>query len=304
MTREHGREGGSGATWWRVLSLLALLTAGAAGAAEAQEVRWTGSTSYASGSYVFDARTHTVVLSNGLGLTWGRLDVTGSLPVFLQNSRLVSHVGGVPLPTGGEDHGVVGRRQPGETIGTHSGMGGGGGGTGSQTQVVYADEYALEVGDPFFTAAARLYEGTGFVRSFQVQGSTKAPLRGLDSGVGTGEWDIGAGASAFASLAARTYVFMDLSYWWYGDLPELELVDGLSYGVGVSRTVLDARGSLLLSFLGSDPIIDSLDRPASLGLGASYSTSPGRSVSGGFTVGLSESSPDFSVYVGWSVGIG
>jgi hypothetical protein len=258
--------------------------------------------SYASGSYVFDARTHTGSLSNGLGLTWGRLDVSATLPILLQNSQLVSQVGGVPLPTGGEDHGVLGGRGSGETIGTRP-RGMGGGGTDSASQVVYRDEFALELGDPFFSTGLRLYEGTGFIRSVQVQGHGKAPVRGLDSGVGTGEWDFGAGASAFASLAPGTYAFVDLGYWWYGDLPELELVDGLSYGVGISQAILDSRGSVMLSFLGADPIVDSLARPASLGIGASYSTRPGRMVSGGASVGLSESSPDVSVYVGWSVGL-
>lgn len=166
--------------------------------------------------------------------------------------------------------------------------------------MTYRDEFAWEVGDPFLSAAGRLYEGNGFLRSLQANVSAKAPLRGLDSGVGTGEWDFGAGASAFTSLAG-TYVFFDLTYWWYGDLPELELADGLSYGVGLSRPVFDAKGSLMVSYFGAEPLIESMDRPASLGFGASYSPRVGRSLSGGVAVGLSESSPDVSVYAGWSL---
>lgn len=301
MRLERRREGGS--RRWPALLLSALAVASGTQELEGQELRWTGSTSYSSGSYVFDARTHTFSLSNGLGLTWGRFDVSASVPVLLQNSQLVSQVGGVPIPTGGEDHGVISGRQPGETVGTRP-RGSGNGGSGSTTEVVYRDQFDLEVGDPFFSTAFRLYEGTGFLRSVQAQGSAKAPLRGLDSGVGTGEWDFGAGASAFASLATGTYVFVDVSHWWYGDLPELELSDGFSYGIGLSRAVFDARGSILLSFLGAEAIIDTMDRPASLGLGASYSLESGPTLSSGFTVGLSESSPDVSVYVGWSMGIG
>jgi len=270
--------------------------------AVAQEVRWIGTTSFSTGSYIFDAPTRTLALSNGLGLSWGRLDLSGSLPLMLQNSQLVSQVAGVPLPTGGSDNGVVAGRGSGETLGTR-GQGQGGGGSGSTTEVVYRDELAWAVGDPFLSAGVRVHEGTGILRSVQVQASAKAPLSDLDSGVGTGEWDVGTGASAFVDLGG-TYLFVDAAYWWYGDLPDLALSDGLSYGVGISRPVMDARGSVMLSFFGAASPISTMDDPASLGLGGGYSFSPGRTVSGGVAFGLSESTPDVSVYVGWSLKLG
>lgn len=307
MTRVGRREGGHR---WLALPL-ALAIASTVSAVirpipiVGQEVRWTGSVSYASGSYVFDARTHTVAFSNGLGITWGSVDLSATLPLLLQNSQLVSQVGGVPLPTGGTDHAVVGGRGPGDTVGTRSGGGQtGGGGSGSQTTVVYADRFEAEVGDPLVSLGARLYEGTGPVRSLQAYGSAKAPIRGLDSGVGTGEWDLGVGVSALASLTTHTFAFVDVAYWRYGDLPELELSDGLSYGVGVSRSVLDGRGSLMASFFGAQAVIPVVDSPASLGLGATYSLRPGRNLSAGMALGLTESSPDLSVYVGWTVSLG
>jgi hypothetical protein len=300
MNKKSRRGGGAVS---RAALLLAVTMVAGTARVEGQEIRWTGSTSYSTGSYIFDTRTHSFTLSNGLGLSWGRFDLNANLPVLMQNSGVVSLVGGVPLPTGGENNGAVGRRQPGETIGTGGSGGGGGMGSGAMSRVAYADAFSLEVGDPLLSGALRLYEGTGFVRSVQIQGSSKPPLRGLESGVGTGEWDFGAGASAFASLATGTYLFADLSYWWYGDLPELELTDGLSYGLGISRAAFDSRGSILVSFLGADTIIETMERPMSLGLGASYSLESGQSVSGGLTFGLTESSPDFSVYAGWSVGL-
>jgi len=279
------------------LPLALALAAGGAGV-DGQEIRWTGMASYSRGSYVFDAPTQTVSLSTGLGLSWGRLDVSASLPFLLQNSQLVSQVAGVPLPTGGADHGVLGRRQPGETVGTGRQAGVGGGGTPT-TQVTYRDDFAWALGDPFLSGSARLYEGSGVLRSVLAQVSTKAPLRGLDSGVGTGEWDVGAGGSAFAALGT-TYAFVDLAYWWYGDLPELELGDGPSYGVGLSRAV-GSRVSLMASFFGAASPIGSMDSPASVGLGASYIPRLGRSFSAGMAIGLTEASPDVSIYAGWSV---
>lgn len=269
-----------------------------------QEVRWTGTVSFSEGEYVFSEPTRTLSLYTGLNLAWGRLDVGGSLPVVMQNSQLVSQLGGMPMPTGGPDHEVVGGRRPGETLGTRGhGQGGGGMIMMPDTVVTYRNEFSTTLGDPFFTAGMTLREGTGTLRSIRTHVSAKAPVRDVDSGVGTGEWDVGAGASAFTAFGGA-YAFVDLSYWWYGDMPGLELADGLSYGVGLSRGILNARGSVMASFYGAHAIIDTMDRPAAIGLGLSYVPTLGRSLSAGLTIGLSEASPDFSVYTGWSLPVG
>jgi len=276
----------------------------AAHGASAQQLSWTGAASYSRGSYVFDAVTQSLYLSTGLQVTVGRLDVSGSIPFVLQNSGLVTVVGGTTLPTGGQDNGAVGSRQPGETIGSGrgSGSGSGSGGGMSSDSVTYRDQFTWEVGDPFFSSALRVFEGDGVLRSVQARVSTKAPLRDVDSGVGTGQWDFGAGGTAFAAVGG-TFVFADVAYWWYGDMPELELVDGLTYGLGVSRAFHEGRASVMASFLGAAATIETMKSPASVGLGVGYIPSPGRSFSAGLAVGLSESSPDLSVYAGWSLGL-
>jgi hypothetical protein len=100
------------------------------------------------------------------------------------------------------------------------------------------------------------------------------------------------------------HVFADVGYWWYGDLMDLELADGLAYSAGLSYGVLAGRGSVMVSFLGSDAVIATMDRPASVALGAGYLPRLGLSLSSGVSVGLSESSPDFSIHGGWSVRLG
>jgi len=273
----------------------------AAGPLAAQGVRWSGSTSYARGSYVFDEATHTAVLSNGLTVTLGALEISGTLPILLQNSEWVSQVAGLPLPTGGREAGAVRGRGSGQTLGSGPGRNAG---TGTLpeagAEITYRDRFTVEVGDPLFSGSVPLYEGDGVLRSVRTQLSAKAPLRTVDSGVGTGEWDFGIGGSAFAA-AGGTFFFVDVGRWWFGDLPDLELRDGVTYGAGVSRALFDARGSLMLSFFGATSLIESMDRPASLALGLSHGAGPGRTVSGGVAVGLSESSPDVSAYLGWSL---
>lgn len=162
-----------------------------AGPVAAQQVTYTGSLSYSTGSYVFLDRTRWLWLSHGLTLRAGPASLSASLPVIAQNSGIVSFVAGQPVPTGGEHSGAVGARRGGRI-----GSGGPGGGLGAtDSMVVFRDAYEVQVGDPLMFGCVEAYSGLGPVRSVSVQAAAEAPLRTLESGVGTGEWDFGAGAS-------------------------------------------------------------------------------------------------------------
>lgn len=290
---------------------LVLAAAGACGVSwsprplVAQTVRYSGSVSYSTGSYVFAERTHSFWLSNGLSVGASKMRASVTLPLILQNSGVVSVVGGQPVPTGGEGSGVVGRRSGDGMIGTRR-RDTGGSGSGmlpSDSVVVFRDAYALEVGDPSLRMGYDAYSGFGFVRSVSLSLGAKAPLRGLDSGVGTGEWDVGAGASVAMGVGS-TWFFLDGAHWWFGDLPELELQDGVLYSAGVSRLFGESGTSLLASISGSSRIVPTAAAPLSVSLGLSRFLERGRSLSLGLTAGLSEASSDLSAYFGWSLPVG
>ncbi len=301
-----------GAAWWRsVVAGLVLAAAGAPGLPWSPEpllgqtVRYSGSVSYSTGSYLFAERTHSFWLSNGLSVRGPKLSASATLPLILQNSGVVSVVGGQPVPTGGQGSGVVGRRAGDGTIGTRRGGGSGAGGGMLPTDsvVVFRDQYALEVGDPSLRLGYDAYSGFGFLRSVSLSLGTKAPLRGLESGVGTGEWDVGAGASVAMGVGS-TWFFLDGAHWWFGDLPELELEDGVLYSAGVSRLFGESGTSLIASISGSSRIVPTAAAPLSVSLGLSRFLDRGRSLSLGLTAGLSEASPDLSAYFGWSLPVG
>jgi hypothetical protein len=182
------------------------------------------------------------------------------------------------------------------------GSGSGSQGSASDSTVVFRNTYEVEVGDPLVSALVEIYSGLGFVHSVSLKGAAKAPLRSLESGVGTGEWDFGAGGSLVVGRG-RALAIGDVSYWSFGDLPELELKGSVLYSVGVSRSILDSQGSLMLSLAGASRVIDTVDAPLSAGLGFLYMPREGRAVSLGASVGLSESSPDFSTWAGWTFGL-
>jgi len=314
---------------WALTAALLLATASPLAG---QKIRYDGSLGYSGGTYFFEETTHSIYLNTGLTLDLGRLDLSVSVPLVFQNSGLVSLVGGIPVPTGGEESGIVGQRQPGSTVGT-KGQGQSGSGTGKSisltipfadpadpaffdpvpavalqtdvttdsTAVVFEDAYAAKFADPLISGSLNLYQGFGALRSVSIRGSVKPPIVGLDSGVGTGEWDFGGGTSVVLG-AGSTLLFGDLSYWRYGDLPELVLNDGFGYAGGLSRPFLSTRASIMLTVMGAQSLVPTAEAPLSAGVGFGYIFPSGRTANIGFNAGLSESTPDLSITLGWSLG--
>jgi len=290
-------------------------------------VSYGGSLQYSTGSYVFAERTHSLYLMSSLTARTSRFELGASIPLIFQNSLGVTYVGGTLVPTGGPDAGAVRQRQPGTTIPTRrmngSGMGpGGGGGMGSgglamlptepvsamdpvdpaADSVEFSRDLEAHVGDPMIHGSADLYSGFGVLRTLRVSAGAKAPVASVDSGVGTGQWDYSLGGSVMLS-GGDVYLFGDLTWWWFGDLPGLELRDGPSYGFGAGRGVFGGRGSILLTLSGARSSVSTVDAPLLVGASLGYSFDSGRSLSLGLGAGLTESSPDFSLSLGWTVGL-
>jgi hypothetical protein len=287
---------------------LALATTPVVGVS-AQTLAWQGTVSWSRGSYIFTEPTNSFWFSNGLSFRTGSLSLSASLPVVTQNSGVVSFVGGLPLPTGGEDSGAVQRRREGEPVGTRRGPGGGGSGSGmgrliadDSLSVVYRDSYETDVGDPLLSGSLEVYSGTGPLRSLGFGVSVKAPLRSVDSGVGTGAWDVGIGTSLTAARG-RSLLLVDVAWWSFGDLPDLELAPGLMWGAAVSRSFSGGEAAVSATISGASALIETVDAPVSVGVGLLVMPRTGRAISAGASFGLTEAAPDVSVYLGWSLRI-
>jgi len=254
--------------------------------ATGQEVAYNGSVQYATGDYIFSERTHSVFFFNGLALSAGRLRISASVPVILQSTPWVSYTGGGVLPSGGPEHEVVRR-----------GMGG----RRDREPVVLPDTASFEelgVGDPVAHAEIELLPDRGALPALRLTGDVKFPLADVDRGFGTGEWDYAGGVS-LSKVIGGTLVFGNVTYWVLGDLPDLRLKDPIAYSLGVGRPLPGGRVGVLLTFSGYTEVLDDVAPPAQLSLGVSYLLSGGRSVIGSASFGLSETSPDLSLSVGW-----
>ena len=297
----------SGSALW-CLALLASTVTGV----RAQTVTYTGAASYSGGSYIFDRRSDSYALSTGLRVASGSVSFGISVPVLVYNGGLITSVAsGVPLPTGGTQSGAIGSRGPGETVGTRgTGKGPGGGqgvpppaGTPSDTTVEFVEDFSVALADPVLALEAEIYSGFGVVRSIGLASRAKVPLADVSTGVTSGRWDFGVGASAVLGIG-EALLLADLGYWWLGDMAELPLADGVSYALGVSTPVGSKGWSVMGLLTGLSQTINDMDPPITVT--GSLSRPVGQrafgSIGAGF--GLTESAPDLYLSMGWSVRLG
>ena len=188
----------------RIALTIVLLSVAGAQALAPQQLTYAGGLSYFNGDYVFDRRTHALYFSNGLRLGVGPVEIAGSIPIVVDNGGVVTPVaGGVPVPTGGDDHDAVAGRGSHDVIRTRRGSGGGM--TGDPAAVGFREGFRTQMGDPLMNASVEVHSAlSGFVRSVRVGGSAKAPLRRLGSGPGSGEWDWSLGGCRRCQGRARS----------------------------------------------------------------------------------------------------
>lgn len=280
---------------------------------------YSASVGASRGAFVFSDPTTSWVFDQGLRLGTPQWSLGVNLPLVMQNSSAITYIGGIPLPTGGPDAGAMRRRIPGSTI-TMSGRRGSGSGTGTGalreaasaiglplTALVDSGAVAapgaleLHVGDPVLQVETGVTVGARGTTRVGASLLAKLPFADPATGVGTGRFDYGAGLS-FSTATARTFVFADLAHWVLGDLSDLPLRDLTSASLGAGLTFGEmGRVSTLASVSGATAIVDNVDAPLAAGLSIGLAVREHRFVTFGASVGLSESSPDWSVSLGWRV---
>lgn len=301
--------------WWRIrwtgsLAGAVVLAGAFEGSLCAQTLSWSGTVQYAQGKYIFTEVTRSWSFYSSLAWERGPVRLSLGLPVVMQDSRAITYIGDVPLPTGGPDSEAVGKKTEGEPVPMGGRRGGSGSGISGAEVILLArqtsgtpvdsvqppDQMEIQVADPILGFGVELAGPRGGFLGLDLSGSVKAPVRGVDSGVGTGEWDFGVGLSTAAGKAPWM-VFADVGWWRYGDPPGLELQDVLSYGAGIGL-LMGSRFSGLLSLSGTTAPLETADPPAEVGAMLSVALGEGRSLTVGASFGLTESSPDASVSVG------
>jgi hypothetical protein len=265
----------------------AMMVALAAPPAAAGTFSYTGSLQMTRGDYFFTQTTSGLFFFNGFSFVSRRFSLTASIPLIFQNTPYVSYTGIGVLPSGGTESSAVSQRQGREPV--------------ILPEVV--DVRQLGLGDPLFMAGLTVVEESPSLPAIQLSGLAKVPLADVEKGFGTGEWDWSAGLSV-SKRFGRLFLFADLNYWIMGDLPDLELRNAWAFGISIGHSFGDGRLAVLASYAGCSEVVDGVEPPSSLGLGLSIKLGRLTSLMLQSAFGLSESTPDLSLSLGWSIGFG
>ncbi|RJP79241.1 MAG: hypothetical protein C4524_05620 [Candidatus Zixiibacteriota bacterium] len=256
-----------------------------AATASGADWRYNGSLYYADGDYVFTQRTHSLYFTHGVSLSGNRYDFSVSLPLVYQDSPWISYSGRGVIPSGGTEHGQF-----------HPG------GRGRHVTLPDTAQYdRIGLADPTLHGEWEVVSPQGARPFIRVTGDLKAPLADPDQGFGTGAWDAAAGVSLGSVVSPSWMLFLDASWWFLGDMPDLELKDALGYSVAAGYVPFLSSWRYLAFLSGGTSMITGMDPPLDAGLGVGWRLSPAAGLNATVTAGLTEASPDLSVGLGWSL---
>jgi len=253
----------------------------AAAPSSALEVSYIGSVQFDTGEYFFDQRANSFYFYNGFDLDRGRLNLSANIPIIIQNSPWITFTGSGLVPYGGGTSGYPGSRvrfPPRDTVGT-------------------AD---MGLGDLYITGGLDLIEISSGRPNLQLTGSVKVPVANENEGFGTGEWDFGAGVS-ISSLLGGLFLAAEVGYWTFGDMPDLQFDDVISYSFSIGKPFSKGKTGLIASIYGYTDTFEDIAGPIQAALGFNYLTDSGSGLTAGAAIGLTESAADLSITAGWSI---
>lgn len=249
----------------------ALLCAGGASRAEERDWRFSTSLNYESGDYGTGTRMSSLYVPFTVKRIFGAAFASLTVPFLSQTSDgSVRNVGGRPMKTGRGGG-------SGATTTTRSGLG----------DIVARGGYDVMREDPHpfdLTAVVKL----------------KAPTADENKGLGTGEFDAGAGLEAARTVAPGWTLLADLSYTAIGDPPGVNLNNQVAVDAGVAHLIeTNLTGTVL--FEASNAVYPGTPAPVAMRGLLDYRLNEQASVNGGLLAGLSSGSADYGVSFGGTI---
>ena len=274
-----------------LMGVLFLMTC-SVNASMAQSFTYSGSVSYANGKYYLSKTSESLYVNNGLSMSYSKFNIYFDVSYIFQNSPWISYTTKGGIATGGPHHRALSQQT-------------GNGKRKQKEKIVLQDTISYSqsgFGDPFASIRYDLYSSYSGATQITIISTFKAPLTDPVSGFGTGEWDFSFGSSLLRK-GENCYWNASVAYWYFGDMPELELKNALSYSLGLGYQFNRRPIMLLYSVQGMSKIVSGTEAPVSTGVGFSYRVRERITLSSTLGVGLTESLPDFSLGVGWMIGL-
>ncbi len=257
---------------------IAIAISAAASPLCAADLCYTGSALFGTGMYGLAERTTGFSLSNGLNLYAHPFRISANVPAIGQSTPLVSTTGTGVIPSG-------------ESSGS-------GRGSADASETGYSSVYG--VGDPVVRVDLEALGIRAHFPVIQIFGQTKIPLADPADGLGTGEWDFTTGLSLSKSLG-KNFVLVEAAYWMLGDSPDAELENPFSLNASLGRSFGGGKAMVSAIFSACTGIVPGMEPPRQIGAGFNYLTRSGRGIGGTAMIGLTESTSDVSVSLGWTI---
>ena len=271
--------------------LIILMNSGPGGAADQNtnqtERNWQVgfSPSYLKGDYGTDSTTTITYLPVSVRRLFDNGDLTFIMPYLcITSNGAVTLLGGVPNRVS----------QSG-----NSGSGGSGGKGKRPGNVEPVSSTDCGIGDLILRGRYYLVEEREWVPTIAVTGRLKIPTADSDRGLGTGEFDEGAGLEVNKKLFGQWWGFMDFGYTFIGDPSDVNLRNQWYYDIGVGH---DLTKNLLLSMYYEEyrALIAGLSNPRDLLFALNYKASDLLRFNAATLVGLSDGAPDYGLTGGIS----
>ncbi|CAG1064849.1 hypothetical protein BAC1_00415 [uncultured bacterium] len=144
-----------------------------------------------------------------------------------------------------------------------------------------------------------LSEGKSVPFDLNLTGKLKVPTADDSKGLGTGEFDIGAGLEFAKSLPDGFTGYLDIYYTSIGDPPGFELEDRVSFDIGLSRA-LAPKWTVSAFYEESTPLLMSNPHLRDFLVSFDFKANSRTRVFFGATLGLTGASPDYGLSAGAS----
>lgn len=252
---------------------------------KAQNKLYLNTSMQMTGSSFSDGSNHNSFFLNG-GLTYQtrKLYLSLSLPIVFSPNNTFTQVGDTFLPNnnnGSSNSGNYFNRfghmndQDGDMMGITN----------------------LGIGDLYLNSSLNIIDEGSIFPSFSIDGYVKFPTASSNVGIGTGKYDFQ------IALGTRKYVnnlsfFAQLGYLFLGKDKQSEIVDPITFSLGMGYTFANRKHSLLLGYDSYSTIILGAVSPRQLALGYNYLINSGLYISTIAAAGLNSSTSDYTFTVG------
>ena len=248
--------------------------------------QWRVSTTvnYSSGSYGADSRTNILYVPLTVRRVFRDGDLSLTIPfVSISGTGAVRLVGGMPTRTGSATV------SPTASL---AGVAGRGKGPGAAPLSSATTDSGL--GDVILRGRYYLIEESAVMPLVAVTGRVKVPTADADLGLGTGEFDEGAGLELTKSLGDRWLAYLDGGYNLIGDAPGTNFNNQWWYDVGVGYDVTD---NLHMSLFYEEyrALVNSVNNARDLLALTNYIVNDTVHLTGSLLVGLSNGAPNYGL---------